>query len=387
MKNAFLILVVALALTPVTAAADCDVASRFGFQFANQPAATLAYGSTYNYAASTTGGATRAFTMTATQNGLSSTQASGTQLPAIATLVTGPDATRRDLVLGGTFSARTADIATDTRTVSVTFTFAQPVRDFAIKVHDVDFAANQFRDWLMVTGVGAGVTYTPSLMTPWGNSNATGGARTSAGSSVTLGVSSTPITLTAAQGAGSGSSGNNTDTGTVTATFAQPVTTITLRYGNAPLTFGEVATGQQAIGIEGVSFCPMPQVSVTKTSAPLGTNALPGGDMRYIFTVTNSGGSPVDAGTIVLTDVLPAATTFRNITLDPATGAAFDIAPGNSGVTLASGSGAFSNNGGSTFGYVPAAGYDPAVNAIRIIPGGAMAANSTFSISFVVAVK
>ncbi|UVO51294.1 DUF11 domain-containing protein [Sphingomonas sp. SUN019] len=387
MKKAFLISAIALALTPVAAAADCDAANRYGFLFANQAAATLTYGSTYNYTASTTGGATRAFSMTPTQNGLSSTQAGGAQMPAITTLVTGPDATKRDLVLGGTFAGRTADIASGTRVVSVTFTFAQPIRDFAIKVHDVDFTANQYRDWLMVTGVGAGVTYTPAMTTPWGNSNAAGGARTNASSSVTVGASSTPIALTAAQGAGSGASGNNSDTGTVTATFAQPVTTITVRYGNAPFTSGETATGQQAIGIEGISFCPMPQVSVTKTSAPVGTHALPGGDVRYTFTVTNTGGSPVDAGTIVLTDVLPAAITFRNIPLDPGTGAPFDIAPGNSGMTMTNGSGVFSNTGGSTFGYAPVVGYDPAVNAIRIAPSGTMAASSTFSVSFVAAIK
>ena len=377
-------------LSSGAAHADCPAANRYSFAYGNQAAATLAYGSTYTYSATTSGGASQTFTVNIAQNGLSSTTAGGSQMPQIGTLITAPSGAN-DLVLGGTFSSRTADISTGTRAVTVTVTFSTPIRDFSVTVHDIDFTTNQYRDWLFVSGVGKGVTYTPSLVTPWGNSNATGGARTNGSSSVTLGPSSTPITLTAFQGVGTGASANNSDTGTVTASFAQPVTVVTIRYGNAPLTTGETATGQQAMGIQGFSYCPMPQLALTKTSAPvsgaLGAFNLPGSDVLYTFSVVNSGGSPVDAATIALADQLPANIVFKNATLDTPSGLPFSISAGSSGVTLNSGSASYSNNGGSTFAYSPAVGYDPAVNAVRVTPSGMMAANSSFTISFVGRIK
>ena len=381
-----------VALIPAAPAyADCPATNQYSFLFANRAAASLAYGSTYSYTASTTGGASQSFTTTIVQNGMSSTSVNGTALPAIGTLITGPDATKNDLVVGGTFSGRATDIASGTRTATVTFTFATPVRDFTITVHDIDFAANQYRDWLMITGTAAATTYTPGMVTPWGNSNATGGMRTNAGSSATLGPSTTPVTITATQAVGSGASGNNSDTGTVTASFAQPVTSVTVRYANAPLTSGETTTGQQGMGIQGFSYCPMPQLTLVKTSAPvsgaLGAYNLPGQDVRYTFTVTNSGGSPVDAASIILADVLPANFTFRNAVLDAPSGLPFELSAGSSSVSLAIGSGTYSNNGGSTYAYTPASGYDGAVNAIRVTPSGSMAANSSFSVSFVGRIK
>ena len=131
----------------------------------------------------------------------------------------------------------------------------------------------------------------------------------------------------------------------------------------------------------------MPQITVAKTSAPIagafGAYNLPGNDVMYTLTVTNSGGSPVDASSIVLADVLPAGVTFRNTVLDAPSGTPFSINPGSSGVSLSSGSPAYSNNGGSTYAYTPAAGYDANVKAVRVTPTGTMAANSSFSISFV----
>ncbi|MEP7006044.1 MAG: hypothetical protein ABI810_08685 [Sphingomonas bacterium] len=376
-------------LASAPAGASCAAAAQYNFLFSNQAAATLAYGSTYSYTASTSGGLTRGFTMTLGQNGVTSTVVASTTLPAINTLVTGTDATKRDLVIGGTFSGRTADITSATRVITVTFTFTQPVRDFSMSAHDVDFGANQFRDWMMITGTSAAGTYTPSIVTPWGTSNATGGTRSTANSSVTLGANTTPLTLTAAQFAGTGASDPNSDDGTITASFAQPVTSVTLRYGNAPFGSGENTTGQQATGISGISFCPMPVIAVAKTSTPiagtLGAYNLPGNDLTYTLTVTNSGSSPVDAGTINLIDLLPGTTKFRNTVLSG--GLPFSIASGTSGVTLAAGAAAYSNNGGSTWSYAPASGYDAAVNALKIVPSGTMAANSSFTISFVSQIK
>ncbi|WP_425231038.1 hypothetical protein [Sphingomonas sp.] len=385
------LIALALSLVPASAFAACPAANNYSFAFANQAAATLAYGGSYNYTAATSGGASRGFTMAVAQNGLTSTQVNTTQLPAIGTLITGADASKRDLVLGGTFAGRTTSMTSGGRVVTVTFTFAQPIRDFAATLHDIDFSANQYRDWVAVTGANGGTTYTPVLSASWGNGNGAGVPRTASGSSVTFGPGSAPITLAANEGVGTGASGNNSDDGIISAAFAQPVTTVTIVYGNAPYTSGESTTGQQAIGLAGISFCPMPDVTVAKTSAPIagtyGAFNLPGSDIAYTLTVTNNGGSPVDASSIVLTDVLPAAVEFRNTTLDASTGAPFSIVSGSSGVTLTSTSPAYSSDGGATWAYAPATGYDNRVKAVRITPSGQMAANSSFSINFVARVK
>ena len=375
------LLFLAALLAPAPALAACPAANAYGFSFANQPTTTLSYGSSYSYTASTSAGATRSFTTAIAQNGLSSTQGNGVQLPAIGTLITGPDATKSDLVLGGAFGGRTTSLTSGTRVITVTFTFAQPIRDFAMTLHDIDYQANQYRDWIGVTGANGAGSYTPLLTSPWGNGNGSGAARTASGSSVQFGA--------AEQAVGIAPSENNADTGTIAASFAQPVISVTVLYGNAAVS-GESGTGQQAIGIAGISFCPMPAITVSKTSAPaagaLGAFNLPASDVTYTLTVTNTGGSPVDAGTIVLTDVLPPQVTFRNQPLDSATGAPFALAAGGSGVTLTSGSPGYSSDG-ATWGYTPASGYDPKVKAVRITPSGQMAANSSFAVTFVARVN
>ena len=116
-----LLTLAALLFAQPALADSCDTANRFAFNFSSRPAATLSYGSTYNYTATSGGGATRPFSVQITQNGLSSTQAGGNQMPEISTLVTGSDATKRDLVVGGIFSSRTADITSSTRVITVTF--------------------------------------------------------------------------------------------------------------------------------------------------------------------------------------------------------------------------------------------------------------------------
>lgn len=172
-------------------------------------------------------------------------------------------------------------------------------------------------------------------------------------------------------------------------TFVQPITTLEIRYGNYPLQLGETTTNQQWISVHDLTFCPMPAVTVAKTSTVFETAGVnrfnvPGADVVYTLTVTNSGGSPVDLNGMALTDPLPAQATFFNGDFDGAGAGttAFGFNAGTSGVTMPASALTFSNNGGSTYAYAPAAGYDPAVNAIRFAPTGSMAANSSFSVSF-----
>lgn len=390
MKTFVLGALILLSAAQPALAGSCDAANTYSFLYANQPAATLAYGSTYNYTATSGSGATRAFSVAIAQNGLTSTTVNSIQLPAIGTLITGPDATRRDLVLGGTFGGRTTSLSGTTNVVSVTFTFAQPVRDFAMTAHDIDFTSDQFRDWAQVTGSNGATTYNPVITTPWGTGNDGVLPKTTANSSLTVGATTSPLNLSVAQTGGTSASNNNSDTGTFYASFAQPVTSVTFKYGNYPLTSGEKNTGQQAAGIAGISFCPMPLLTATKSSSPasgtFGAFNIPGNDVVYSLSVINSGGSPVDASTIVLSDLLPASTTFRNSAFDGTTSLPFKLAT-SGGTTLTAAGLSYSGTGDATFTYTPVAGYDPLVDGVMIVPGGQLAANSTVTVQFVARVN
>jgi hypothetical protein len=379
------------ALWGAPAAASCGASNTYAFSFSNQTSATLNYATTYTYTATATGGASQNFTTSFTTNGLSSSQVGGVQMPAITnTLTTGTGG--KTLMIGGQFSGRTTSISGATRVILTTFTFATPIRDLSIQVHDIDFTSNQYRDWLMVTGANGASTYTPVMTTPFGTNNTTGG--TSGNSALTLGPTGTPYNLTAQQAVGTGASANtNSNFGDIAISFAQPVTSVTIRYGNYPFTGNENTTGQQAFGISAISFCPMPVIAMTKSSAPLATTGVarldvPGADVVYTITVSNNGGSPVDAASLILLDTLPAQASFYNGDFDTSQAGTdpFLLTAGTSGVTLAAANVTYSNNG-STYTYTPASGYDANVKGVRFAPQGVMAANSSFTIKYRVQVK
>jgi uncharacterized repeat protein (TIGR01451 family) len=380
----------------VPAYAVCPAANQFNFTYATATAATLDYAGSFNYTATNGLGQTQPFTVSFISNGTTSTVVGGQQMPAITTLINDGGTTNRNLVIGAIFAGRTADVSVNNRIVAAVFTFATPVRDFTIQVNDVDFTINQFRDWLQVTGINGATSFVPSLTTPFGQSNAAGGTRTNASSSQALGATTTPVTINSSQSVGTGASGNNSNTGTITASFVQPVTRIEVRYGNYPLQAGETSTGQQAIGMQAISFCPMPQLSFAKTSAPFVTDVTdplrfnaPGSDIIYSLTLSNSNSSPIDLNQVVLTDPLPAQVTFFNGDIDGAGPLTtnFEFIPGTSGLTFAPANLTYSNNGGASYTFTPAAGYDANVNALRFNPQGTMAANSTATIRFRARIK
>lgn len=383
MDRALLVLLAAAA-TPAQAA--CDAASRYNFSFASQASSSQDYAASYSYTATNAAAQGVTFSVAFAANGLTTNVAAGVALPAIGTLVSSGGG--NTLSLGGVFAARTADIAGAANVIAMTVTFPAPVRDVTISVHDIDFTTNQFRDWMHATGRSGAGAYVPALVTPFGQANQSG-PFAAAASSLTLGPVATPVAVTASQAAGTGSNANTDPGGDVTVSFAQPVTSVELRYGNYPLQSGELVTGQQAIGIQTISFCPMPAIAVSKTAAPFVSVAgdpkrfaIPGADMLYSVTVTNSGGSPVDTSTIALTDALPGSVAFFNGDIDgggPLTGS-FEFVAGGSGLTLAAAG--YSNNNGASYAYSPASGYDNAVNGLRFAPSGVMAANSSFTIRY-----
>ncbi|MGZ8326330.1 MAG: hypothetical protein ACXWUV_02310 [Allosphingosinicella sp.] len=379
-----------------TSHAACSASNTYNFAFASQANATLNYANSYTYTGSNTLGANQNFTVSFATNNLSSNQAAGVSLPAIGTLITSGTG-GKTLTIGGILAGRTATITNNNRVIRTTFTFAIPIRDLTLTVHDIDFADDQYRDWLHVQGANGASTYVPAMISPFATNNGAGPYANNA-SSLRFGPSTgNGITVAnASQAVGvDGSANNNTDDGDISISFAQPVTSVTLRYGNFPYVSGENSTGQQAYGISALSFCPMPNLTTsTKTSAPFATSGpdrfnAPLSDVVYTLTINNTGGSPVDLAGITLVDALPATMTFYNGDFDPALPGVdpFLLTAGGSGVTLTASNVAYSNNGGTSYAYAPAAGYDANVNRIRFSPGGTMAANSSFTIKFRARVK
>lgn len=369
-------------LASAPAVAACDAANTYRFDWNSQPQAAQTYGTLYNYNATNGFAATRPFSVRSTTNGMAVTTVGGIPTPVIASIneaTTG--AGQFTYTIGGRFTGRTAAITGATRVAIATITFPAAVRDLTFRIHDIDFRANEYRDWVRVVGRNGAATYSPVVTKP-------------AASTVRIGPSGTAPVVAAGDLLGANESAAAQDIGTVTVAFAQPVTSVEVRYGNYPLQPGETATGEQWISIYDLAFCPLPTVSVGKTSLSFATAGpdrfrIPGADVIYTLTVTNSGGSPVDLNGLMLTDPLPAAATFYNGDFDPVAAGTnnFAFAPGASGVTLAPTNVAYSNNNGASYAYVPAAGYDAAVNRVRFSPGGMMAANSTFSISFRARIK
>jgi len=373
-----------LSISGTASAASCSGANEFAFSFSSRPTTQLAYGSTYTYTATRSAGGNVNFSVALTAANLSNASVGGETLPRITTLMSG--GATRHLTFGGTFAGRTASITGTSRIITVTFNFPTPIVSFSLTADDIDYGVNQFRDWVAITGTNGTTTYTPTMTTPWGNNNI--GTSTATGSSIAFGTrTAAPALTSASQMVGTGTSDIGTSTGRFTTEFAQPVTRVTLRYGNYP---GESPTGQQAMGISDIAFCEMPDLAFAKTSAPvngtLGGYNVPGNDVVYSLTITNATGTTVDAGSIVLNDVLPANVSFRNLAFDGTTSLPVKLV-NSGGLTLAPTSLAYRQNGGLPFTYVPASGYDPQVAEVRITPGGELAPNSSAVFQFRAQVK
>ncbi len=396
LKSLHFITATALFCISNSAFAVCPASNRYTLNFPDFAAQQLNYATSYTATVSNPRGQSLTMGLAFSTFDLASNQVSGLTMPVITNFINDGGTTNNNLIVGGTFTGRTTDVSTNSRVAVVRFTFSAPIRDFTVQVNDVDFTTDQFRDWIQINGINGVSNYDPAITTPHGNSNASGAQRSATNSTLLLGTASAPLSLTVRQGGGLSTNLNNANGGTLTAEFAAPVTEVQVRYGNFPLSSGESVTGQQAIGIQSVSFCPMPQLTVTKSSTPLSSIAtdpnrfnIPDADVVYAVTVSNSDASPVDLNALVLTDALLPAITFRNSDFDDGGPVVtnFEFVPGGTGLSMSSADIAFSNNGGSSYGYAPAAGYDAAINAIRLNPKGQMAANSSFTVRFRARIK
>ena len=148
---------------------------------------------------------------------------------------------------------------------------------------------------------------------------------------------------------------------------------------------------------------PVPALNVAKISRtifdPINTTnnpfAIPGSIAEYTISVTNEGAGDVDAGTILIEDIIDPST---ELYVDTTSGAPIRFIDGAvpSGLSFAFATDVtFSNQPGGAppFDYTPATtGFDPAVTAVRIAPGGTMSggtpgSNPSFQIVLQVRVR
>lgn len=293
------------------------------------------------------------------------------------------------LTIGATFDARQTSIDSDTDTAVIEFSTSVAVRDVAFTLLDVDYAAGQFADWIKVSATGPGGSFIPRLTTVQGNSNTGTPGRTAPGVAFVGPVTVGGHAVRNGEILGGGTSGSSQDYGNVAAQIVQPVTGFSVRYANGPASLTYGAPGQQAISIHDISFCPMPQLAMTKASAAVATSGadrlnVPGSLVDYTLTVSNTGGSPVDVDAATLIDALPANLTYMHVDVDPATAGTqnFAFAPGTSGLTMAAGDVTYAATMTGPFTLAPAAGANAGVRVLRFAPRGRMAANSSFTVRF-----
>jgi hypothetical protein len=175
--------------------------------------------------------------------------------------------------------------------------------------------------------------------------------------------------------------------------------TNTLGVGGFTWTYGTYS--QSSLWAVSAILSVAPPLTIVKASAPYfdpyngltNPKAIPGSYVAYTVTVANPASYTVDNNSIIVLDATPGNLQLFVSNIPGGTGPVlFQQGTPSSGLTytfisLASTTDdvEFSNNGGSTWTYVPtpnASLVDPNVTHIRIRPKGTMAANSSFNLLF-----
>jgi uncharacterized repeat protein (TIGR01451 family) len=173
---------------------------------------------------------------------------------------------------------------------TTTFVLPTAVPGVQFRVFDVDFGSGQFADRLIVTGSFNGAPVTPTL---------------------TNGIANY---VTGNAAIGDAASASTAADGNVVITFAAPVDTIVISYGNH--TTAPSNPGQQGISIHDFTFCnPVVDLAVTKVSTVLTDGisvsnpfSVPGATIRYCILVTNNGSGTATA--VTMTDAVPAEVSY-----------------------------------------------------------------------------
>jgi uncharacterized repeat protein (TIGR01451 family) len=170
---------------------------------------------------------------------------------------------------------------------------------------------------------------------------------------------------------------------TATGTLTNTATVITPASGvSDPTDLSRTGAGNNS-ATDSDTINPVPIVGLVKSVNPTG-NQIPGTDLTYTITFTNTGGA--QARSLVITDPVPANTDFKVGSVTSSLG--------STGLTVAV---AYSNNGGTTYAYTPAsggggapAGYDRNVTNIRWTFTGNLSQsspNNTGSVSFIARIR
>ncbi len=328
----------------------------------------------------TTSGETIVWTLTGATAALQANpDPGGGALPALSDYDSGGLVpTENALLLLTDYTNRSSEIIT-TVDVGVAGT---GVDEAQFALFDVDFGTGQFEDKITMTGSLGGNPVLPTL---------------------TRGPSNTVSGGTAL---GTAAAANNGNLGTVYVTFQSPIDQFVIRYGSGTGPNTPVNPGQQAISIHDVSTCArtLPDVAAVKTNTvydPLseGLYAIPGNDIVYTFTVSNSGDGSVDPNSMVLIDVMPEEIEFFNGDIydgDGPTDPVFFTRTGTPSLTFnyATDVGYWNTAvkptsfAGCT--YTPSPGYDAAVRYICFNPKGVFESGSPdpqFTLSFRARIK
>lgn len=395
MRNDFGKLITVLVAASLGGAAHaqttCDASNRFTLNWDNLTPKNTALG-TGSRAFTVTNllGASVTVTMTFAADTASYVNSGFGQTPNISVQnVGGITAGEYTLFLATDFAGYATDVGSSTNVAAVRFAFSPTVREVTFRVLDIDYAAGQFRDWVRISGVNGASTYVPLLTSPYSRNNSTNPGITAPGVTYVAPGTTAGATFVSGDLVGTAVATSAQDYGNILAQFAQPITTAEVRYGNGPASTMTGTAGVQSISIHDISFCPLPAMAMVKTAAPAtvvvtdpNRFAIPGADIDYTLTVTNSGGSTVDAAGATVADPLPANVTFYNGDIDLVTPGTqnFTFNAGTSGLTLGAANITYLDAGGSPI--TPAAGYDPLVRTVRYQPQGTMAANSNYSVTF-----
>ena len=182
--------------------------------------------------------------------------------------------------------------STRTQFSRTVLTLPTAVPGLQFRVFDVDYAANDFADKITVVGSYNGATVFPTL---------TNGVTNYVIGNIAIG-DSTAVDTTA--------------DGTIFVTFASPVDTVTIDYGNH--TTAPNDPDGQAASIHDITFCrPAATLNVTKISQVISdpingtTNpkAIPGAVMQYCILIGNAGSATVNS--VSATDAIPATVTYN----------------------------------------------------------------------------
>ncbi|MGB3721992.1 MAG: hypothetical protein WA979_04135 [Pacificimonas sp.] len=374
-----LLLVAAATAMPAWAQQTCAPANRFELNWNNYPDQVLNVNQAHPFVLTNAAGEQLTVTISFAGDIADIAPLNGSATPNISLYNTGGVPGQRSLTIGSDFDARHNNINGNNDVMVINFTFSRPIKDAVLRVVDVDYIQDDFRDWVRLIGFRNGATRLPAISTP------------SANNVVFTNNNNGFPPIAANDGVGNGPSSPTQDRGNLNGTWSVPVDALQVRYANGPAQYTGGPISDQGIGLGVTAFCSMPNVEIEKSVQPAsatGTEkfALPGNDMIYTLKVSNTGSIATDNSPVTLTDLLPASVTMFTGN-HAGSGGAFEFVDSGTGLTCCNTVSDFGSGSPVTFGYGPNGSYDPNVTGVRIAPSGNIPAYSSFEVNFRVRIK